>query len=246
MSIRTWPKNERPRERLFQIGPEALSDMELLAILIVSGSPRGKCTALDCARSIVGRYDDFRSLSGISLNELTSIPGIGPGKASRILAAMEIVRRTVKQQKKQGAQFKDSQDVFSTYFLRMRDAKQEIFTAVMLDSKNRFLCEKKISMGTLNQSIVHPRDVFLAAIRESAASVILIHNHPSGDPLPSDEDLHVTQRMVDAGRLLGIAILDHIIIGEGRYFSFCDEKCLEGPVRKREKELDPPGKRRDA
>jgi len=119
--------------------------------------------------------------------------------------------------------------VFRSYSLRMRDEKQEIFTVVLVDTKNRFLAERRISVGTLDKSLVHPRDVFSAAIRESAASILLIHNHPSGDPSPSHEDRLLTRRMVQAGRLLGIQVLDHMILGEDRYFSFCDERCLVEP-----------------
>jgi len=228
MSIKQWPVSERPRERLFRFGAESLSNVELLAILLVSGSSRGGCTAMDTARVLLEQYPDFRTMAGTTAWELETIPGIGPGKASRILAAMEMARRASDQQRKRGTPFNDSRDVFRSYSLKLRDEKQEIFTVILLDTKNRFLSEKRISLGTLNQSIVHPREVFHAAIRESAASVLLMHNHPSGDPTPSEEDRMLTQRMVDAGRLLGIQVLDHMIIGENSYFSFCDEKCLYG------------------
>jgi DNA repair protein RadC len=228
MSIKQWPISERPRERLIRLGAESLSNVELLAILIGTGSSHGGSTALDTARNLFERYTDFRSMAGATSGELETIHGIGPGKASRILAGLEMVRRIEEQKRKRGSPFKDSGDVFSSYSMKLRDERQEIFIVILLDTKNRFLSEKRISIGTLNQSIVHPRDVFHAAIRESAASVLLIHNHPSGDPTPSEEDRMLTYRMVQAGQLLGIRVLDHMIIGDGRYFSFCDEKCLVG------------------
>jgi len=165
-------------------------------------------------------------MESLTLCELEHVPGIGPAKSSRILAAMEMIRRSAEVRRQRGMPFRDSGDVFRSYALRMRDKTQEIFTVILLDTKNRFLAERRISVGTLNQSIVHPRDVFHAAIRESAAAVLLVHNHPSGDPEPSREDRLLTRRLVQAGQLLGIQVLDHLIIGEGRYFSFCDQECL--------------------
>jgi DNA repair protein RadC len=126
-----------------------------------------------------------------------------------------------------GRLFQISQDVFNAYSVRWRDTKQETFSVILLDSKNRCLREETVALGSLNQSIVHPREVFRPAIREAAASVIFVHNHPSGDPSPSEEDTRLTQRLVEAGRLLGIGVLDHIIVGEGRYFSFFDQRRLD-------------------
>ena len=127
-----------------------------------------------------------------------------------------------------GRAFQISEDVFNAYSARWRDAKQETFAVILLDSKNRCLREETVALGSLNQSIVHPREVVRPAIREGAASVIFVHNHPSGDPSPSEEDVRVTQRLVEAGKLLGIGVLDHIIVGEGRYFSFFDQRRLDG------------------
>jgi len=228
MSIKDWPTEERPRERLLEQGPEALSDAELLAILLVSGASNRGLSALDCGRMILQRHVNLRNLTRASFAELCRTPGVGRGKASRIQAALEIGRRAATQKKRMGRVFQISQDVFDTYSTRLRDEKQEIFTVILLDSKNRFLREETVALGSLNQSIVHPREVFRPAIQEAAASVILVHNHPSGDPSPSDEDVRVTKRFVEAGRLLGIGVLDHIIVGEGRYFSFFDERRLEG------------------
>ncbi len=227
MSIRDWPEAERPRERLFQQGPDVLTDTELLAILLVSGSSKHGLTAMDCARMLLTKYSNLRNIAKISSAELFGIPGIGPGKASRVLSAFEMAKRTASQKKERGMVFSNSQDVFEAYAMRLRDEKQEIFTVMMLDSKNRFLREERISLGTLNHSIVHPREVFKSAIRESAASIILVHNHPSGDSSPSGEDIRLTDRLVEGGNLLGIQVLDHLIIGEARYYSFSDQGRLK-------------------
>jgi DNA repair protein RadC len=227
MSIKNWPKEERPRERLHEQGPEALSDAELLAILLVTGASNTGLTALDCSRMLLKEHLSLRNLTRVSCAELCRIPGVGSVKASRIQAALEIGRRVVSQKRRMGTVFQISQDVFDTYSLRLRDAKQETFTVILLDSKNRYLREETVALGSLNQSIVHPREVFRPAIQGAAASVILVHNHPSGDPSPSDEDVRVTERLVEAGKLLGIQVLDHIIVGEGRYFSFFDQRRLD-------------------
>jgi DNA repair protein RadC len=147
MSIRSWPENERPRERLFRFGPEALSNVELLAILVISGNCGKGTTAVDCARMPMGRFCDLRSLSRSSSRELLSVPGIGPGKASRIMATMEIARRIAGQKKKLGTRFSNSREVFESYAVNMRDEKQENFTVLLLDTKNRFLSESPGLIG---------------------------------------------------------------------------------------------------
>lgn len=209
-------------------GPEALSDAELLAILLVTGAASSDLTALDCGRLLLERHSGLRNLTGVPCAELCRTPGVGLGKASRIQAALELGRRAVTERKRMGTVFQISRDVYGSYSPRLRDAKQETFMVILLDSKNRFLREVTVAVGSLNQSIVHPREVFRPAVREAAASVIFVHNHPSGDPTPSDEDVRVTERLVEAGRLLGIGVLDHIIVGEERYFSFFDQRRLDG------------------
>lgn len=227
MAIKDWPKAERPRERLRQFGPEALSDAELLAIVLKTGTAGKGFTALDCSRILLEKYLSLRNLTRVSCMELCRTPGVGPVKASRIQAALEIGRRVGMDKRRIGTVFQGSQDVFDVYRAKLRDAKQETFTVVLLDSKNRFLREETVALGSLNQSIVHPREVFRPAIREAAASVILVHNHPSGDPSPSDEDVRVTDRFVEAGKLLGIRVLDHIIVGETGCYSFFDQGRLD-------------------
>ncbi len=227
ISIKHWPKEERPRERLRELGPEALSDAELLSILLVTGTSNGGFTALDCSRTLLREHANLRNLTGASCADLCRTPGVGPAKASRIQAAFEIGRRVASRKRRMGRAFQISQDVFDTYSVRLRDARQETFTVILLDSKNRYLREVTVALGSLNQSIVHPREVFRPAILGAAASVILVHNHPSGDPAPSKEDVQVTERLVKAGKMLGIRVLDHIIVGEGRYFSFFDQGRLD-------------------
>lgn len=229
MSIKNWPKEDRPRERLHQRGPEALSDAELLAILLMTGSSNKGFTALDCSRMLLQEHSNLRNLTRASCAELCQIPGVGPVKAARVQAAFEIGRRVVSHKRRMGTVFQISQDVFDTYSVRLQDARQETFTVILLDSKNRYLREETVALGSLNQTIVHPREVFRPAIQGAAASVILVHNHPSGDPSPSEEDMRVTERLVKVGKLLGIRVLDHIIVGEGRYFSFFDQRRLDPP-----------------
>ena len=233
-SMKHWPKEERPRERLHELGPEALSDAELLAILLVTGTSNGGLTALDCGRTLLREHANLRNLTRASCAELCRTPGVGPAKASRIQAAFEIGRRAASRKKRLGRAFQISQDVFETYSVRLQDARQESFTVILLDSKNRYLREVTVALGSLNQSIVHPREVFRPAIQGAAASVILVHNHPSGDPAPSEEDVRVTERLVKVGKMLGIRVLDHIIVGEGRYFSFSDQGRLDGERPRRD------------
>ncbi len=226
MSIKNWPEEDRPRERLHRQGAEALSDAELLSILLVTGDSNAGLTALDCSRRLLEEHLNLRNLTRASCDEMCRTPGVGPVKASRIQAALEIGRRVAGQKRQMGRVFQISQDVFDSYSARLRDARQETFTVILLDSKNRYLREETVALGSLNQSIVHPREVFRPAIQGVAASVILLHNHPSGDPSPSEEDVRVTERLVEAGKLLGIRVLDHIIVGDGRYFSFFDQRRL--------------------
>jgi DNA repair protein RadC len=229
MSIKDWPKADRPREKLFAIGARNLSDTELLSILIGTGDRVSGRSALEHARDLIGRYRSFRALANVPAAEICSLPGIGPAKGARIYAALEIAARMGGERICKGGPLQRSEEVFKYYYPRLRDVKKEIFLAILLDSKNRIIREEQISEGSLDVSVVHPREVFNPVIRESAASVIFVHNHPSGDPSPSQEDVRLTHRLVEVGDLLGVKILDHIIIGEGEYVSFCDSGLLRGP-----------------
>jgi DNA repair protein RadC len=166
-------------------------------------------------------------MTSAAVAELCDVPGIGPAKAAEILAVGELARRFAANPLTPGSRFTSSRQVFEHFHERLRDRKKEVFLTLMLDSKNRVLREIQISEGSLNASIVHPREVFQPVIRESAAAVLFVHNHPSGDPEPSREDLELTTRLRDAGALMGVRVLDHIIIGSGRYISLADRGLMD-------------------
>jgi DNA repair protein RadC len=224
--IKEWPEADRPREKLLEQGPQSLSDAELLAIVLRTGDGQSGRTALDHARQLINKCKNFRNLASVATAELCDLKGIGPAKAAAVMAVMEISRRYATERFPQGKAFGRSADVFAHFHQRLRDRKKECFFILLLDSKNRAIKEERVSEGTLTSSLVHPREAFAPAIRESAASLILVHNHPSGDPTPSREDEEITLRLAEGGRLLGIAVLDHIIIGQGDYYSFADEGRL--------------------
>jgi DNA repair protein RadC len=222
--IPSWPASERPRERLLSKGPEALSDAQLLAILLRTG--RRDSSAVAVAMELLERVGGLSGLVKSGVEELCAIEGVGRAKAAQLKAALEIGRRSLATPLSTGMRLSSSADLFRHFYPLLRDHKQELFKVILLDAKNTIVKETTVSEGTLTLSIVHPREVFTQAIRESAAGVIFVHNHPSGDPTPSREDRHLTDRLVAAGRLLGIAVLDHVIIGDGRYVSFADEGWL--------------------
>ena len=224
LGISSWPELERPRERLIAQGVDALSDAQLLAIMIRIGQ-KGQ-TALDIALRLVDHFNGLKGVANATVQELCQFEGIGPSKAAQILGAIEMGRRVVSNKSSLKGKFLSSQDIYRYFFPELSALKVEVFNAILLDTKNQLLKEVEISRGSLNQAIVHPREVFNKAIKESAASIILIHNHPSGDPAPSPEDIDLTQKLVKSGKLLGIPVLDHIIIGQGDYYSFADHKTL--------------------
>ncbi|MDO8142791.1 MAG: DNA repair protein RadC [Candidatus Brocadiales bacterium] len=224
-TIKQLPAHERPRERLIHGGDERLTDAELLGIIIRDGTIN--YSAVDIAKEILSKYSDFRNLSSVSIRELCRIDGIGPARAAQIKAALAIAKRYSATSIKPGQQFKCSNDIYNHFHEQLLGKKQEVFLAVLLDNKNRIIkIESDVSAGSLTSSIVHPREAFKAAIRESAASVIFVHNHPSGDPEPSKEDIQITNRLVEAGNIVGIKILDHIIIGNEQYVSFKDRGLM--------------------
>ncbi|MBP8763050.1 RadC family protein [Acetoanaerobium noterae] len=211
-------KEERPRETLLKKGETYLSDSELLAILINNGT-RDK-SAITLAREIIETSDGIRNLSNITVEELSKIKGIGLAKACRIISALELGRRVSVASEMQKFKISSPQDIGNVYMEELRYKKKEIFRVVLLNTKNVIIGSKDISEGSLNASIVHPREVFLEAIKKSANKMILMHNHPSGDPTPSSEDINITKRLISAGQIVGIEILDHVIIGDGSFYSF--------------------------
>ena len=224
--IKDWPVADRPREKLLHGGPAMLSDAELLALILRTGDSRTTTTALDLARQLLARFDSLRGLAKSTIPELCLIPGIGPAKAAEILAVGELARRFATTSLLPGERFTSSLEVFRHFHERLRDRKKEVFLTLLLDAKNRVLREIQVSEGSLNASIVHPREVFGPVVRESAAAVLFVHNHPSGDPTPSREDLELTTRLREAGTLMGVRVLDHIIIGSDRYMSFADQGLM--------------------
>jgi DNA repair protein RadC len=222
--ITRWPKKERPRERLLQHGPQYLTEAELLGILIGKGTR--KKTAIDLARELLDQYGSLQKISSRSTAELTIFKGIGSAKAATLSAAFELVRRIQSQGDTDKKSFKRSSDVANHYLPLMRDLRKEVFIVLLLNRANRLIKEVTISEGTLDASIVHPRDVFREALLEPAAGVILIHNHPSGNPNPSEEDIRITKQLVEAGRLLGIKVYDHIILAEESYRSLADDGLI--------------------
>ncbi len=216
-SIRMLPRSERPRERLYRKGPSALADRELIAILLGSGS-KGK-SALTLASDLLVNLGNLRALALSDPTVLLGQVGVGPGKAARLFAAVELGRRVVSYRNGERFTIRGPEDVATLLMDEMRSLDREEFRVLLLDAKNRVIDAVTVSVGTLTASLIHPREGLKTAIIRSAASVILVHNHPTGIPTPSREDVEVTERFVDAGRIVGIEILDHVIIGDGRFES---------------------------
>lgn len=224
--IKHWPEGERPRERLIRSGAEGLSDAELLALIIRTGDSSSKVSAIDLGRELLREFGDLRGIARASVAEICRVKGTGPAKAASIKAALELAGRCVERDLVTEGRYTSSHQVYEHYRYRFRDQKKEHVMALLLDGKNRVIREVQVSEGSLNQSIVHPREVFNPAVRDSAAAIILVHNHPSGDPAPSREDMELTRRLKDAGELMGIRLLDHVIIGDGSYVSLADRGQL--------------------
>ena len=220
-SIKNWPEDDRPREKLLSRGAGVLSDAELLAILLRTGQKGA--SALDHGRALMEQFGDFRQLASAGVGDLCTVKGLGPAKAAQILAALEIARRYGERSFRVGEPFRGSSDVYAHFRERLAAEKREHFYAVLLDNKHRKIKDVSVSQGSLTASIVHPRDVFAPVVRESAAAVIFVHNHPSGDPTPSKEDIEITRRLREVGDIMGVRVLDHIVVGDGRYVSFVDD-----------------------
>ncbi len=216
-SIKELPESERPRERLLKDGPWVLSDADLLGIVIRAGTD--KESAVDLAKRLLAQSGNYRELASRSVAELTRINGIGPAKAAQIKAVFEIARRFSTIEFQPGKKFTGSAQVFKHYHEKLKDRKEEQFILLLLDTQHKFIRDLVISKGSLNASVVHPREVLAPAIKESAAAMIFVHNHPSGEAEPSTEDVELTRRLIEASNLVDIKVLDHVIIGNGTYES---------------------------
>lgn len=216
MKIKDLPEQNRPRERFLKYGPETLSDSELFAIILRTGSPNEN--VIDMSNRLIKEYG-LNNLFDCSLKELQKIKGIGPSKAMQVLAMAELGKR-YNQSKNPIKKIGSAKDVFDLFHEKLKDKKQEEFWVLMLSSKNNVIGEEFITRGTLDLSIAHPREIFKLAIKNSASKIILIHNHPSGDPNPSESDLELTEELFKSGEFLGIDIVDHVIIGKEIYWSW--------------------------
>ena len=225
LSIRELPRTERPRERLKAHGAHALSSAELLAIVVGAGTV-GR-SALSLAHEVLSWADgSLRRIAGQPVAALTKLAGIGSARAITVHAALELGRRAAIEEREDGAPLRSPRDVFAVFAPRLEDLPVEEFHVAVLDSQHRLERDVTVTRGILNSSLVHPREVFREAIAERAAAVILVHNHPSGDPTPSADDRVVTEQLAAAGRLLDIPVHDHVIIGRGRYTSFAEAGLL--------------------
>jgi DNA repair protein RadC len=225
LAIRELPLAERPRERLAKLGAASLSAIELLAIVLGSGAS-GHST-LNIAHEILGRSGgSLRRIASEPLPSLTGIRGVGAARAVVLHAALELGRRFAAESRDEGVPVRSPRDVFAAFAPRLEDLPVEEFHVAVLDAQHRLERDVTITRGILNSSLVHPREVFREAIAERAAAIILVHNHPSGDPTPSADDQAVTEQLVSAGRLLDIPVHDHVIIGRGRYTSFAESGLL--------------------
>ena len=227
-TIKDWPEDERPRERLIKQGADKLSDTELLAIVLRTGEWHGGDSAIDLARKLIMRFGSLRNLDSASISELSQIKGIGTLKAAEIKAALEIGKRLIKQKVESKRKINSSEDVFNYYAPYLRDLKKEVFKVMLLDGRNKLINDLTISEGGLNSSIVDPKVVLKEAVRESASALIFVHNHPSGESEPTDEDIKVTNHLIQACKLVGLRVLDHIIIGNDNFTSLSEKGLITG------------------
>ncbi len=225
--VRDLPEQERPREKLVSCGVQTLNNAELLAILLRSGTK--KISVLHVAENLLSLYKDrgLASIVNLSAAQLGKVPGIGPAKAAAVLAAVELGRRIAQEPLEKKIPANSPSAAVNYIMPRLRYETKEKFAIVLLDVKSRILSFRIISVGILDSSLVHPREVFSEAILNSAASIILTHNHPSGDPTPSSDDIATTDKLVKAGQIMGIEVVDHIIIGGSKYISFKEQRLMK-------------------
>lgn len=223
--IKDLPLDDRPREKLILRGSQSLTDAELLAILLRTGKKGKSVVAL--AQEIISKEGNLAKLASRSLAELRKNSGVGKDKAATLLAAFEISRRILSQQKWHSEKkITSPEDVANIFIPLFRDELKENFVVVCLNSANKIIKYETISVGNLNSSVVHPREIFKSALEQSAASIILLHNHPSGNPEPSNEDITITKKLVEAGKLMDIPVFDHLIIAGNNYTSFVEKRLI--------------------
>ncbi len=225
ITIKEMPQEERPREKMMKYGVSSLSNIELLSILIGSGTR--DVTALSLAARIISLEKDGISFLAHCLpQDLCAIKGVGMAKSCQIVAAIALGKRIATRPKGKRIRIESPDEVAALFMEELRYLKKEFFRILLLNTKNEIIGVEDASIGNLNSSIVHPREIFCSAIKKSASSMIVVHNHPSGHPKPSQNDLDVTVRLVEAGKLLGISVVDHLIIGDGIYISLKEEGLL--------------------
>ena len=223
-TIKDLDKNDRPREKLIRNGADALTDEELLAIIIATGTK--KKNVVELSKEILDTFS-YEELANIEVAELTHINGIKEAKASSIVASLRLGKRIAQRViEKEIVKIEKSEDIYNYMKNELADKKNEYFYAILLDTKNVIISKEEISKGTLDASLVHPREAFKLAVKKSAKSIIFVHNHPSGDINPSKDDFLTTKRLVEAGEILDISVLDHIIIGKQDYYSFKKENVI--------------------
>ena len=224
-TIKNWPQDDRPREKLLKKGATALSNSELLAILLRSGV-RGN-SAIDLAREILDKFGTFRNMSHTDARNWHEFKGLGPAKIAQIMAALEIGKRFREDEASNARQkISSAKDIVDIIMPQMRDLKTEVFKVIYLNTNNKIIDIADAAHGTVNQAVPMVREVIHSALQKFAAAIICVHNHPSANITPSAEDKRITVELAEAARLLGIRMLDHIIIGDGRYFSFADEGMI--------------------
>ena len=224
-TIKEIPLNDRPREKMAANGAAVLTDAELIAILLRTGT--AEKSAIDIASEMTADGGLYKRLAGITrLSELTNIKGLGQAKAATVLAALEIGRRIASAKPIEKIHLSCPQDVADFLMPRLRYAAKEQFVVILLNNKNKVIGTEVVSEGSLSSSVVHPREVFASAILHHAAAIMVAHNHPSGDPKPSIEDEEVTRLLLRSGKVLGIPMIDHVIIGDGNYYSFLENEAF--------------------
>jgi DNA repair protein RadC len=223
-TVRDLPHQERPRERLVRFGAEALSSQELLAILIGRGVAQR--SVMNIAQELISKFGSVKGVSEASIEELSRVKGVGLAKAAQIRACFELGKRQELAPREEEYDISSPRAVAKRISAEIKDKAKEHFKLILLNTRNKVIRIAHISTGTLNASLVHPREVFVEAIRHHASSVVIAHNHPSGDTVPSEEDIRITRRLVEAGRLLGIEVLDHVIVGRDEPFSFKEKGLI--------------------